>query len=76
MQLGSDIVAIANLRASIVVEQREFDEPHLSTSASSDRGEASVLDAHEEFVIRRFAVLSLSYHQALHRHYGSRSMHR
>ena len=37
---------------------------------SAKQSEASALDADEEFVVRRFAVLSLGHHQALHRRYG------
>gem|GEM_PF-3694328 len=65
----NDVLAVVNLRASMVAAQREYDELDLSPSVS-EGGEVPSLDAHEEFVIRRFAAISLRYHQAVHRYYG------
>jgi hypothetical protein len=65
----NDVLAVVNLRASMVAAQREYDELDLSPSVS-EGGEVPALDAHEEFVIRRFAAISLRYHQAVHRYYG------
>ena len=65
----NDVLAVVNLRASMVAAQREYDELDLSPSVSAG-GEVPALDAHEEFVIRRFAAISLRYHQAVHRYYG------
>jgi hypothetical protein len=65
----NDVMAVVNLRASMVAAQREYDELDLSPNVT--RGsDVPPLTANEEFVIRRFAAISLMYHQAVHRYYG------
>jgi hypothetical protein len=64
-----DVMAVVNLRASMVAAQLEYDELDLSPSASHG-GEVPPLTAHQEFVVRRFAAISLMYHQAVHRYYA------
>jgi hypothetical protein len=64
-----DVLAVVNLRASMVAAQCEYDELELSDSVVPG-GEVMPLTAHEEFVIRRYAAISLMYHQAVHRYYG------
>ncbi len=64
-----DVMAVVNLRASMVAAQREYDELELSDNVTPS-GEVLPLTAHEEFVIRRYAAISLMYHQAVHRYYG------
>jgi acyl CoA:acetate/3-ketoacid CoA transferase len=64
-----DVMAVVNLRASMVAAQREYDELELSDNITPS-GEVLPLTANEEFVIRRYAAISLMYHQAVHRYYG------
>jgi hypothetical protein len=64
-----DVMSVVNLRASMVAAQHEYDELELSDNVTPS-GEVLPLTAHEEFVIRRYAAISLMYHQAVHRYYG------